>query len=107
MAVLVGGFDRFMRRATLVRAWLTSLATDNLIAVNHLSDILENLEITFGNISVSVLIQLERWDQGRFDGRGNPSPLCNERSDHHDLDERSHNVDRRNGEEARRRHSTD
>nr|CAD1818318.1 unnamed protein product [Ananas comosus var. bracteatus] len=49
-----------------------------LIAVNHLSDIPENLEITFGDISISVLIQLERWGRENDTGRGNPPPPHNE-----------------------------
>nr|CAD1818846.1 unnamed protein product [Ananas comosus var. bracteatus] len=36
-----------------------------LVSVNYLSDIPENLEITVGDYSLSVLIQLERW--GRRD----------------------------------------
>nr|CAD1829201.1 unnamed protein product [Ananas comosus var. bracteatus] len=46
-----------------------------LVAVNHLSDIPENVEIAFGDISISVLIQLERWARDGDVGRGNPPVL--------------------------------
>nr|CAD1823020.1 unnamed protein product [Ananas comosus var. bracteatus] len=48
------------------------------IAVNHLSDIPKNLDITFGELSISVSIQLEGWDRADAVGRGYPP---NERSD--------------------------
>nr|CAD1822881.1 unnamed protein product [Ananas comosus var. bracteatus] len=70
-----------------------------LIAVNHLFDIPENLEITFGDISLLVIIQLERWDRVGVDARGNPPPPHNERSAHHDPDARSTNALRSNSGE--------
>nr|CAD1841210.1 unnamed protein product [Ananas comosus var. bracteatus] len=61
VAVLVGGFGRFIRADdfTVRMEDLTSYRC--LISVNHLSDIPENLEITVGDLSLSVLIQLDRW----------------------------------------------
>nr|CAD1817830.1 unnamed protein product [Ananas comosus var. bracteatus] len=74
-----------------------------LIAVNHLSDIPVNLEITFGDLSKSVLIQLERWARADADGGGNPN---NERTDQH-IPERSSDVDCHTAGTARGRRSSD
>nr|CAD1844267.1 unnamed protein product [Ananas comosus var. bracteatus] len=52
-----------------------------LVAVNFLSDISKNLEITVGDYTLSVLIQLERW--GRRDAAAPVNPP-NERTDQHD-----------------------
>lgn len=66
------------------------------MTVNHLSDIPKNVEIAFGDISISVLIQLERWARNGDVGCGNPPVSPNERSDHHHLVAESFEVDRRN-----------
>lgn len=68
----VGDFNGFLRANdfTMRIADLTSYRC--LIAINHLSDILENLEITFGDISISVLIQVEKSARDGDAGRGNP-----------------------------------
>nr|CAD1818029.1 unnamed protein product [Ananas comosus var. bracteatus] len=76
-----------------------------LIAVNHLSDIPENLEIIFGGSTISVLIQLQRWAHADGDdGRGHPH---NERSDQHNPLERHPVVDRRSAGANRGRRSSD
>nr|CAD1821286.1 unnamed protein product [Ananas comosus var. bracteatus] len=80
VAALVGGFGRFIRPDDFSARMVDLSGYRCLIAVNHLSDIPENLEITFGDLSIYVLIQLERWDRADAFGRGN---LPNEGSDQH------------------------
>nr|CAD1835313.1 unnamed protein product [Ananas comosus var. bracteatus] len=80
VAALVGGFGRFIRPDDFSARMVDLSGYRCLIAVNHLSDIPENLEITFGDLSLYVLIQLERWDRADAFGRGN---LPNEGSDQH------------------------
>lgn len=78
MAALVGDFGRFIRPNDFSARMADLSGCRCLIAVNHLSDIPKNLEITFGDLSISVLIQLV--------GRGNPP---NEHADQHIPHERS------------------
>nr|CAD1823532.1 unnamed protein product [Ananas comosus var. bracteatus] len=74
-----------------------------LISVNFLSDIPENLEITVGDHSLSVLIQLERW--GRCDVIDPRNPP-NERTDHHDPSQRGPEYHRRSAGSIRGRRSS-
>nr|CAD1819155.1 unnamed protein product [Ananas comosus var. bracteatus] len=84
VGALVGGFGRFIRPDDFSARMADLSGYRCLIAVNHLSDIPENLEITFGDLSISVLIQIGRWDRADAIGRGNQP---NERSDQHIPDE--------------------
>lgn len=60
VVTLVGGFERFIKANDLT-TYMTDLSGYRcLVTVNHLSDIPENLMITFSDFSMSVLIQLER-----------------------------------------------
>nr|CAD1829315.1 unnamed protein product [Ananas comosus var. bracteatus] len=56
VAALVGGFSRFIRADDFSARMVDLSGYRYLIAVNHFFDILENLEITFGDLSISVLI---------------------------------------------------
>lgn len=78
---LVGGFGRFIRADDFSSRMVDLSGYRCLIAVNHLSDIPENLDLSFGDISLSILIQLERW--GRRDAAVQRQPP-NERTDQHD-----------------------
>nr|CAD1824878.1 unnamed protein product [Ananas comosus var. bracteatus] len=82
IAALVGGFGRFIKPDDFSRRMVDLSGYRCLIAVNHLYDIPENLEITFGDATISVLIQLER--RGRTDADDGRRAPPNERSDHHD-----------------------
>lgn len=73
-----------------------------LITVNHLSDIPENLEITVGDSSLSVLIELKRWGRREVVA---PSNHPNEHSDQHDPLQRPPEVHRRLDDSARGRWS--
>nr|CAD1843610.1 unnamed protein product [Ananas comosus var. bracteatus] len=65
VAALVGGFGRFIHADDFSTRMVDLTGYRCLIFVNFLSDIPKNLEITVGDHSLSVLIQLERW--GRRD----------------------------------------
>uniref|UniRef100_A0A6V7QUG4 CCHC-type domain-containing protein n=1 Tax=Ananas comosus var. bracteatus TaxID=296719 RepID=A0A6V7QUG4_ANACO len=62
-AALVAGFGRFIRADELTTRMVDLSGYRCLVAVNHLSDIPENLDIAFGDTSMLVLIQLERWPE--------------------------------------------
>lgn len=96
MGALISGFGKFLRADDFTTRMADLTGYRCLIAVNHLLDIPENLEITFGDISISVLIQLKRWISDRDVGRENPLSPHNERPDHHNPDVRSFEVDRHN-----------
>nr|CAD1825912.1 unnamed protein product [Ananas comosus var. bracteatus] len=87
--LVASGFGKFLRADDFTTRMADLTGYRCLIAVNHLLDIPENLEITFGDISISVLIQLKRWIRDRDVGRENPLPPHNERPDHHNPDVRS------------------
>nr|CAD1821879.1 unnamed protein product [Ananas comosus var. bracteatus] len=72
VAALVGGFGRFIRADDFSIRMVDLTGYRCLISVNHLSDIPENLEITVGEYSRSVLIQLERWGRRDVVAPGNP-----------------------------------
>nr|CAD1824945.1 unnamed protein product [Ananas comosus var. bracteatus] len=82
VAALVGGFGRFIRADDFSTRMVDLTGYRCLISVNFLSDIPENLEITVGDYSLSVLIQLERWGRRKVVNPGIPP---NERTDQHDL----------------------
>lgn len=69
MAGLVGGFGRFIRADDFTSRMVDLSGYRCLVAVNHLSDIPENLELVFGDLGISVLIQLERWARSDDDPR--------------------------------------
>nr|CAD1838796.1 unnamed protein product [Ananas comosus var. bracteatus] len=81
VAALVGGFGCFIRADDYSIRMVDLTGYRCLIFVTHLSDIPENLEITLGDYSLSVLIQLERWGRRDVAIPGNPP---NERMDQHD-----------------------
>nr|CAD1832901.1 unnamed protein product [Ananas comosus var. bracteatus] len=83
--------------------WWISRGTRCLISVNYLSNIPENLEITVGDVSTSVLIQLERWGRREFAAPENPP---NERTDQHDPQQRGPDMHRRSGGSVRGRRSS-
>nr|CAD1830138.1 unnamed protein product [Ananas comosus var. bracteatus] len=60
VAVMVGGFGRFIRADDFSIRMVDLTGYRCLVSVNHLSDIPKNLEVTMGEYSLSVLIQLER-----------------------------------------------
>uniref|UniRef100_A0A6V7QUE7 CCHC-type domain-containing protein n=1 Tax=Ananas comosus var. bracteatus TaxID=296719 RepID=A0A6V7QUE7_ANACO len=95
VAAIVGGFARFIRADEHTTRMIDHSGYRCLVAVNHLHDIPENLEVAFGDVSLSVLIQLERWARDDDNGRGDPPPPPNERTDHFDPDMRSLEVERR------------
>nr|CAD1817190.1 unnamed protein product [Ananas comosus var. bracteatus] len=72
VAALVGGFGRFIRPDDFSVRMVDLTGYRCLISVNHLHDIPENLEVTFGDLSLSVLIQLERWARRDDEGHGAP-----------------------------------
>nr|CAD1829141.1 unnamed protein product [Ananas comosus var. bracteatus] len=72
VAALVGDFGRFIRADDFSVRMVDLTSNRCLISVNHLHDIPENLEITFGDLLRSVLIQLERWARREDDGHGIP-----------------------------------
>nr|CAD1844981.1 unnamed protein product [Ananas comosus var. bracteatus] len=82
VAALVGGFGRFIRADDFTIRVADLSGYRCLIAVNHLHDIPENLDISFGDISLSVGIQLERWSRDSDVIRSNPH--LNEHVDEHD-----------------------
>nr|CAD1817515.1 unnamed protein product [Ananas comosus var. bracteatus] len=81
VAGLVGGFGRFIRGDDFSIRMVDLTGYRCLVAVNYLSDIPENLEVTVGDYSLSVLIQLERWGRRDVPAPANPP---NERTDQHD-----------------------
>nr|CAD1843445.1 unnamed protein product [Ananas comosus var. bracteatus] len=81
VAALVSGFGRFIRLDDSSARMVDLSGYRCLVAVNHLSDIPENLEICFGDLSLSVLIQLERSGRSEEERCANPN---NERTDQHD-----------------------
>nr|CAD1824988.1 unnamed protein product [Ananas comosus var. bracteatus] len=72
VAALVGGFGRFIRADDFSTRMVDLTGYRCLISVNFLSDIPKNLEITVGDHSLSVLIQLERWGRRDVVDPGNP-----------------------------------
>lgn len=104
VAALVGGFGRFIRADDFTSRMVDLSGYRCLIAVNHLSDIPENLDLSFGDLSLSILIQLERW--GRRDATTQRLPP-NEGTDQHDPHEAPPlvNAHRRSTGSARGRHS--
>lgn len=78
---LVGGFARFIRADDFTVRMVDLSGYRCFVDINHLSDIPENLEISFGDVSISVLIQLERW--ARAEDAGGVVPR-NERTDQND-----------------------
>nr|CAD1837083.1 unnamed protein product [Ananas comosus var. bracteatus] len=103
VAALVGGFGRFIRADDFSIRMVDLTGYRCLISVNFLSDIPENLEITVGDYSLSVLIQLERWGRRDFVDPGIPP---NERTDQNDPRQRDHEVPRRSVGSVRGRRSS-
>nr|CAD1826274.1 unnamed protein product [Ananas comosus var. bracteatus] len=81
VAALVGGFGRFIRADDFSTRMVDLTGYRCLISVNFLSDIPKNLEITVGDYSLSVLIQLERWGRREVVDPGVPP---NERTEQFD-----------------------
>nr|CAD1830315.1 unnamed protein product [Ananas comosus var. bracteatus] len=81
VAALVGGFGRFIRADDFSVRMVDLTGYRCLVSVDYLSDIPENLEITVGDSSLSVLIQLERWGRRDAAAPGNPP---NDQTDQHD-----------------------
>nr|CAD1842547.1 unnamed protein product [Ananas comosus var. bracteatus] len=81
VAALVGGFGRFIRADDFSVRMVDLTGYRCLVSVDYLSDIPENLEITVGDSSLSVLIQLERWGRRDAVAPGNPP---NDQTDQHD-----------------------
>nr|CAD1824297.1 unnamed protein product [Ananas comosus var. bracteatus] len=107
VAAIVGGFALFIRADEHTTRIIDLSGYRCLVAVNHLHDIPENLEVAFGDLSMSVLIQLQRWARDNDIGRGDPPPPPNERTDHFDPDMRSLEVERRYFGEVRARRPLD
>lgn len=105
VAALVGGFSRFLRADELTMRMADLSGYRCTVSVNYLSDIPENLELYFDDVSISVSIQIERWTQEG--GRGNPPPPSNERSDTFDPNARSLAAERHYFGEVRRRRQKD
>nr|CAD1829501.1 unnamed protein product [Ananas comosus var. bracteatus] len=103
VAALVGGFGRFIRADDFSAHMVDLTGYRCLISVNYLSDIPENLEITVGDLSRSVLIQLERWGRRDFVAPGNPP---NERTDQHEPQQSGAEDQRRSGGSVRGRRSS-
>nr|CAD1843061.1 unnamed protein product [Ananas comosus var. bracteatus] len=93
VAALVGGFGRFIRADDFTIRVADLSGYRCLIAVNHLHDIPENLDISFGDISLSVGIQLERWSRDSDVIRSNPH--LNEHVDEHDPGQKTAGPSRR------------
>nr|CAD1832399.1 unnamed protein product [Ananas comosus var. bracteatus] len=91
VAALVGGFGRFIRADDFSSRMVDLTGYRCLISVNFLSDIPENLEITVGDYSLSVLIQLERWGRREVVDPGIPP---NKRTDQHDPRHTDHEAPR-------------
>lgn len=79
--MLVGDFSRFICADDFSIRMVNRIGYRCLVTVDYLSDIQENLEITVGDSSLSVLIQLERWGRREAVALGN---LPNDRTDQHD-----------------------
>nr|CAD1841007.1 unnamed protein product [Ananas comosus var. bracteatus] len=103
VVALVTGFGRFIRADDFSNRMVDLTGYRCLVAVNFLSDIPENLEITVGDYSLSVLIQLERW--GRRD-YVDPRIPPNERTDQHDPGLRDHESPHRSAGSVRGRRSS-
>nr|CAD1820651.1 unnamed protein product [Ananas comosus var. bracteatus] len=82
VAALVGGFGRFISADDFTTRMADLSGYRCLIAVNHLYYISKNLEISFGDTSLSILIQLERWF--RVTDGLQDNNLHNEHVDQHD-----------------------
>nr|CAD1817695.1 unnamed protein product [Ananas comosus var. bracteatus] len=103
VAALVGGFGRFIRADDFSVRMVDLTGYRCLVAVNYLSDILENLEITVGDWSRSVLIQMERWGRRDLVAPGNPP---HERTDQHDPLQRAPDAHHHTGGSVRGRRSS-
>nr|CAD1820321.1 unnamed protein product [Ananas comosus var. bracteatus] len=103
VATIVDGFGRFIRADDFSVRMVDLTGYRCLIAVNHLSDIPENINLTFGDSSMSMLIQIERWT--RSEGPGGGGHHQTERMGQHDP--RDQPTDRRSAGTARGRRSTD
>nr|CAD1824996.1 unnamed protein product [Ananas comosus var. bracteatus] len=76
MAALVGGFCRYIRADDFTVRIVDLFGYRCFVAVNHLHDISDNLEINFGDMSISVLIQRQPTHPHASEQRRAPERRC-------------------------------
>nr|CAD1822971.1 unnamed protein product [Ananas comosus var. bracteatus] len=80
VAALVGGFGRFIRADDHTKRMIDLSGYRCLIKVNHLSDIPENLEITFGDILCPFSSNWKDGDVASTTAAGTPLHTMNKRA---------------------------